>query len=443
MRKFKLPYLILLALISLYNPFNYTHAANDVKTDIDTISGIQKTIFKTSYGDVIILLPDEILAGDEISGTIRIENAGNNLDKLTKYTVSINNDVTAVSPNAEIRFNLPKSSTGGVTFMVLRDGRGNELLRNYITYQNYVVNFNSASAPSPWEFQTPPIGRNGRFSLIKGPFDGNFGTTSISIGNSSVYKIAESPRQMVFENPPGLSGETELVLNERGTEVRRNYQSMQVVKVDEDNPGTLAKLDVASPLNKQTQEKKIPEPVKISKSQDKSSLPEKAKIQPVKQDLGTAKGGFIEEKELNLGSKSPISKDADNKPDPVPEVQTSKLNMDTTKKPDDSASTKTGGKISVNTPVVNKSKSTVSQAQMRYTVQIASYKSEKDAQDLVNKLESKGYDARIIKAQIPNKGLWYRIRLGAFETKLLANDYGVKLTREEPLITSMFVTTNN
>ena len=60
MNKLKLMYLLLLTLAAATSSIHYTHASNDVKTDIDTISGIQKTIFTTSYGNVVVLLPDEI-----------------------------------------------------------------------------------------------------------------------------------------------------------------------------------------------------------------------------------------------------------------------------------------------------------------------------------------------------------------------------------------------
>ncbi|NIQ12843.1 MAG: hypothetical protein GTO02_00055, partial [Candidatus Dadabacteria bacterium] len=236
--------IIILTIIFLISSVsNGLAGKNKVRTEIDSISALQNIIFDTAHGKIIVSLPEEILAGDMISGSVSREPKGknekkvkSNIEKLDKYSIEINNEIRGVSEGV-IKFNIPKSSTGGVTYMILRSAGGEEWGRNYITYQNSAIDIKNFEAPSPWEYQSPKIGRATNPSVIKGPFDGNFGTTSIMIGDASVKKIAESPRALIFKNPSHPIGNLRLILNERGVEVKRKYSNIKVVKMDEnENP---------------------------------------------------------------------------------------------------------------------------------------------------------------------------------------------------------------
>ena len=69
-----------------------------------------------------------------------------------------------------------------------------------------------------------------------------------------------------------------------------------------------------------------------------------------------------------------------------------------------------------------------------YTIQVAAFKAknEKDANSLVAKLKSKGYDAyrKIIK--IKDKGIWIRVRVGKYKTKAAASSTLNRLEKSEP-----------
>ncbi|MCP4748384.1 MAG: SPOR domain-containing protein [Desulfobacteraceae bacterium] len=49
-----------------------------------------------------------------------------------------------------------------------------------------------------------------------------------------------------------------------------------------------------------------------------------------------------------------------------------------------------------------------------YTVQVASFKKIDEAEHLVSKLRDKGYHAYQIRSDLSDKGVWYRVRVGAF-----------------------------
>jgi cell division protein FtsN len=57
---------------------------------------------------------------------------------------------------------------------------------------------------------------------------------------------------------------------------------------------------------------------------------------------------------------------------------------------------------------------------LRYTLQVASYQDKQAAEDDVKKLKREGYAAFIVSSLLPEKGTWYRVRLGSFTTKAAA-----------------------
>lgn len=65
-----------------------------------------------------------------------------------------------------------------------------------------------------------------------------------------------------------------------------------------------------------------------------------------------------------------------------------------------------------------------------YTIQAASVKDIKDADRLVEKLKKAGYPAYREIGKIPEKGVWFRIRIGQYKSKAEAADVLDKLKKE-------------
>lgn len=78
-----------------------------------------------------------------------------------------------------------------------------------------------------------------------------------------------------------------------------------------------------------------------------------------------------------------------------------------------------------------------------YTVQIASFPTMDNAKEMQQSLQSKTYPAYIKTAKLPNKGTWYRVRIGEFSSKQEALLYMENLKREQPHISSPIVTSMN
>lgn len=71
-----------------------------------------------------------------------------------------------------------------------------------------------------------------------------------------------------------------------------------------------------------------------------------------------------------------------------------------------------------------------------YTIQAASVKDPKDADQLVRKLKEGGYPAYRVIGKVPGKGIWFRVRIGEYKGKAEAMRVMDKLKKEglEPIL---------
>lgn len=59
----------------------------------------------------------------------------------------------------------------------------------------------------------------------------------------------------------------------------------------------------------------------------------------------------------------------------------------------------------------------------KYTIQLASHKTQDTAQEFADAFIVKGYDVIIKQADIPGRGTWYRVSIGAFDSRQEALQY--------------------
>jgi cell division protein FtsN len=62
-----------------------------------------------------------------------------------------------------------------------------------------------------------------------------------------------------------------------------------------------------------------------------------------------------------------------------------------------------------------------------WTIQVASFNDQAQANDRAARLKSGGVDARVVRAEIPGKGTWYRVYIGSAGTREEALSYGNQL----------------
>jgi cell division protein FtsN len=82
--------------------------------------------------------------------------------------------------------------------------------------------------------------------------------------------------------------------------------------------------------------------------------------------------------------------------------------------------------------IINKDKqNNLTETDEKLTIQVASLKDSKDADEMVARLKKKGYPAYRISSNIPEKGIWHRVRIGYFKDKAEADGTLNKLKKEK------------
>lgn len=71
----------------------------------------------------------------------------------------------------------------------------------------------------------------------------------------------------------------------------------------------------------------------------------------------------------------------------------------------------------------------------QYQIQVASFRTETDANQYTRELRLRGYRAHRQEARVPNRGVWYRVRIGPFKHKYLAARFKTEFERKEHVAT--------
>ncbi len=66
-----------------------------------------------------------------------------------------------------------------------------------------------------------------------------------------------------------------------------------------------------------------------------------------------------------------------------------------------------------------------------FAIQVASLKDLKSADEIVKQLKAKGYPAYTTTAKIPERGIWYRVRIGKFKDRFEAGDMLSRLKKDK------------
>ncbi|MGE0131607.1 MAG: SPOR domain-containing protein [Blastocatellales bacterium] len=74
------------------------------------------------------------------------------------------------------------------------------------------------------------------------------------------------------------------------------------------------------------------------------------------------------------------------------------------------------------------------------TVQVGSFKDQGEADARATRLRSAGVEARVVRADIPGKGAWFRVQVSSFPSREAAMSYGSQL-RSKKVISDFIVTT--
>ncbi len=200
-------------------------AARGFAVASEVAGGLNTTIFATPRGKIRVNLPDDMAAGDTLSGTVIAEPQGKNQSEIARneselsgYVVELEKQQTSSSGRI---FKAAIPTAISTTYLILKDKKGEEVARAPIPV--------ASTTPPVEEFDLPTIGQQGRPVEVRGPFDGDSGTTQIGVGGNDLEILAESPRKVVARNPSGQPvGPSELEVKEKDQTARGEFRTLGV-----------------------------------------------------------------------------------------------------------------------------------------------------------------------------------------------------------------------
>jgi len=242
---------------------------------VEAANGLTIVTFALDPGTIIVNLPDDLRAGDTISGTVVAEPKGQtpeerakNMTELNGYVIELeppkkpddtsNPKVKAqvTSPPSPFSFTLPpispadtvvrrvSSANSGGLGITLTNTSGSFTTPRTATVPIEIVSLSLQSVAPLKVPQLPSIGQQGRPIEIYGPSDGNSSKTRLNWTRprSAVQDfekntenvsggfglIAESPRKAVFTASSNVTGPIEITLTEGNTKATGTYRNVGV-----------------------------------------------------------------------------------------------------------------------------------------------------------------------------------------------------------------------
>jgi len=199
--------------IATTTPFAPRAAAQNVagyRVDSNSANGLHATTFTTPQGKIKVNLPDVMVAGDTVSGSIYTEPTGKNeterrqnLEELNSYVIDLDGQETAVGDRTFTRnINRP------IRIVLLHHGQ---------SVGTATIPILATAPPRPAQFTVPTGGQQGRLIQIACPCNGVFSAQDyVKVGGTPLPLIAESPRSLVVHNTSDVTGPTSMDLGENG-----------------------------------------------------------------------------------------------------------------------------------------------------------------------------------------------------------------------------------
>ncbi|MFN0140702.1 MAG: hypothetical protein ACKVQW_11530 [Pyrinomonadaceae bacterium] len=191
-------------------------------------NGLNTVTFDMAAGKIKVYLPEDIRAGDTISGTVSAEPRGNtdaermaNEGVLNGMVIDLNGEKLVSAGQGS--FNWSTSSAGLKRNLSVFSGQGSQ---KPVATAKLTLSQSAGTAPS--DLSLPQLGQTGRPVEIFGPFDGNAANTTCSIAGQSIPIIAESPRQAVVISPTAVTGPTQIRVTEGGNDRTGTYRNVGV-----------------------------------------------------------------------------------------------------------------------------------------------------------------------------------------------------------------------
>ena len=207
------------------------HGGNPTTVSTHTGRGLDTATFVTPYGNLTVNLPDDMAAGDTISGTVVPQPNGDTSDEIQQNSDTLSGYVVEVArtetpgDGGSFKWEIPIGTA--ITTIILRNPEGNPAGTAQIPHDPIPLP-SPTDPPTPGDFDLPDWGQQGKPFEIPGQFDGDGGNTGLTIGEQQSPILAESPRKAVAFCPAGASGTTDIKLSEGDVEATGSFNRLNV-----------------------------------------------------------------------------------------------------------------------------------------------------------------------------------------------------------------------
>ncbi len=178
------------------------------------VSGIVVTEFDTPEGRIQVYLPQDMAAGDTISGTVFAEPKGTGAEREA-------NDKVLQGVVVSIDAQYGERNGQRIVFRGL--DKGHKLSRSlktktYSDGPTYeaTIKVEEERSDKTLQFVIPEVAPAGRPMSIAGPFDGDIGTTTVSVGGKPATVFVETPRRCVLQADTSFTGKKSVSVSDGG-----------------------------------------------------------------------------------------------------------------------------------------------------------------------------------------------------------------------------------
>lgn len=215
MRRYQFLPLLIISLIFLSN----------VPASAQTVvlKGLVTLEFSLKEGKIKVRLPEDILPGETVSGTVISEPAGNteketsrNMESLQKYSLNLLDGVNGkLSLTNHFLVSIQSASPS------VELASGNKVISTLaIPVKNNPATASSVSVPTHALTEGP--------LRITGPFDGDAANTKCSIDGSPMEILAESPKQCIVQMPQISSGPHTITIADNGHTTEKKVSAVNM-----------------------------------------------------------------------------------------------------------------------------------------------------------------------------------------------------------------------
>lgn len=182
----------------------------------------------TSSGNIQAFLPEYLVAGQKISGTVIAQPTGINPEMFSESSSRLQGMVLEVNgkpvkPNNKFDWVIP--ATAGLATLVLKDGSGNVLSSQTVPILPEAPVMPPIPGGAP--FDIPPICESGKPISIVGNFNPET-PTNVTIGGVNVPVLVESPQGITTWCPPSVVGSTEITIKDGDNEYTKQINALKL-----------------------------------------------------------------------------------------------------------------------------------------------------------------------------------------------------------------------